>query len=201
MAPPSTPNDLKSKFSSDIDSIRATVANIRRVEGDRGIATRWTVVFRYVVYMLGIILTAAIVGAYPALGPLAARLLILSCVMIIVTAAIAAVLYPVERRNLIEQMKFFVFGVVCFPAIVLGALLSVVSRATLGGSGSAVATPSDALIVSLAQNAMPYLFWATVLVPPFIFVKTVVGLRKLHRDRTDDEEMMRIVSRQDHLYR
>lgn len=180
--------------------VRSTLAEVRRTEGDRGVATRWSVMFRHVAYLGGILVTGLLVGAYPSLGQLATQLLLVSCGLIIVSAAVASVFYPTERRNLTEQMRFFLFGVVCFPAAVLGALLSVVQNAG-GGSGHAVSSSGDAVMINLAHTALPYLFWATVVVPPFIFVKMVVGLRKIHRDRTDDEEMMSKLSRQDQLFR
>lgn len=183
------------------DSIRATLNEVRRIEGERGVAMRWSVLLRYLVYLAGVIIVSLIVGAMPALGPLATRLILMSNMLILVIAGVATVLYPVERRNLVDQSRFFIFGVVCFPSIVLGALLSLVSSASTNASGAAIGTSSDTLLVSLAQNALPYLFWATVLIPPFIFVKMVVGLRKIHRDRTDDEDMMKLWSRQDNMFR
>jgi len=78
-------------------------------------------------------------------------------------------------------------------------LVSVVGRGS-SGLGGAV-TSNDALMVNLMQNALPYLFWATVVVPPFIFAKTIFGLRKLHRERMDDEELMSLWTRQDEIAR
>lgn len=182
-----------------IAEVRAHMAEIadavRRTEGERGIALRWSVGFRYGVYLLGILATAAIVGAYPALGTIASSMVIISSVTIIVAAAIGTIVYPTERRSLVDQMRFFVFGTVCFPAVVLGALLTAVTSTGLA-EGFATGTNSDSLIITITQNALPYLFWGTVVIPPFIFVKTVVGLHKLHRDRNDDEESVNQWTRQ-----
>lgn len=178
-----------------------TAGEVLRVEGERGIANRWTVLLRYLSYLGGIYITSLIVGAYPALGPLATRLLQVSCAVIICAACAASIAYPTERRALVDQMRFWVFGVVCFPALVLGALMSVVTASIAGASSHALSAAGDRVMVNLAATALPYAFWLTVVVPPFIFVKTVVGLRKIHRDRTDDEEMMSRLARQDQFFR
>lgn len=175
--------------------IADTTASVRRVEGERGMALRWAVGMRYLSYLVGVIITAGIVGAYPPLGRLATTLVVISCVIIIVTAAIGTIAYPTERRALVDQMRFFVFGVVCFPSIVIGALLTVVDHFAAGAASVATGT-SDGLIISLSKTALPYAFWGTVVVPPFLFVKTIVGLRKLHRDRMDDEESVALWTRQ-----
>lgn len=191
----------KGRFGALRREINATLAAVRTTEGERGVATRWAVVFRYLAYLGGIVAIAAVVGAMPALGTLASQLIIVSSVMIIVTAAVGTIAFPTERRALVDQMRFFVFGIVCFPSVVLGALLSVVNNANVASAGISAAGSSDALIVGIGQSAIPYLFWATVVVPPFLFVKTVVGMRKLHRQRMDDEEAVRLWTRQDGLYK
>lgn len=198
-APYSPIADTRSRIQRARAYVSETLAEVRRVEGERGMATRASVCLRYLSYLIGIYLTAFIVGALPAFGPLATRLLLVSCAVIVITAAFGTIAYPVERRNIVEQARTFLFAVVCFPSLVLGVLVSVVGRGS-SGLGGAV-TSNDALMVNLMQNALPYLFWATVVVPPFIFAKTIFGLRKLHRERMDDEELMSLWTRQDEIAR
>lgn len=199
------PSGMKSRRRGDgpslLDGVRGTVSAVMASEGERGLAARWAVLLRYGAYLGGIAVASLIVGAYPPLGALATRLLQISCAMIVLAASVASIVYPTERRNLVDQMRFFLFGVICFPAVVLGALMSVVSGSTAGSSSQSLGASGDTVMVNLAHTTLPYLFWATVVVPPFIFVKMVVGLRKIHRDRTDDEEMMSRLSRQDQFFR
>ena len=90
------------------------------------------------------------------------------------------------------------FGVVCFPSLVWGVLLSLVTAAPVTASASDLLTnQNDALIVSLAQTVLPYMLWAELVVPPIIFAKMVLGLRKLHRDTSDDEQTVAIFHRVD----
>lgn len=187
--------NVKRRFAAIRAHMRETATAVRRTEGERGIALRWSVGFRYGVYLLGILATAAVVGAYPPLGVVASSMVIISSVTVIVSAAVATLLYPTERRALVDQMRFFVFGTICFPAVVVGALLTAVTSTGLV-EGFATGTNTDNLIITITQNALPYVFWGTVVIPPFIFVKTVVGLHKLHRDRNDDEESVNQWTRQ-----
>ena len=44
---------------------------------------------------------------------------------------------------------------------------------------------------------LPMVYFATVVIPPVLFIKMLAQMRTLHRARLDDEELMGIWTRQD----
>lgn len=174
----------------------AAVADIRYAEGDRGIAARLGVLARYAAYLLGMVLFSFAIGALPSTGKLSSQLTLASVTLITASAPAGIVFYPDKRNELVSQARFWIFGVVLFPALVLGALLGVVHLNTPLSS----APHSDQVLVNLARGGIPYLFWATIVVPPFLFIKTIVGLRKLHRDSRDAEDVYSQTQRFNEFY-
>lgn len=179
-----------------VGAVQEAVRDIRYAEGERGMAARGGIVLRYVAYLLAVIVVAFVIRALPSIGDLALNLVIASAALMYAAAAIGIIVYPDQRREIVAQVRFMTFGVMLFPALLLGALVGLINAHSVLPS----AAPSDQALVGITRNAAPYLFWASVVVPPFIFIKTIVGMRKLHREQRDIEQSIAETQRFGDLY-
>jgi hypothetical protein len=98
-----------------------------------------------------------------------------------------------HRNEIIVQCRHFLFGIMLFP----GTGIAVLMWATRG----ATATSSSSVLSSAFTNALPLLFFATVIIPSLIFIKVIAGMRNLHRSTMDDQAAVALWTRQDNLVR
>lgn len=170
---------------------------LMQFEGLRGLSTRSAVLVRYAVYFT--VIMSAFVGIHLLLGETrwhtAGLWMLLSCALMVLTAALGTMMYTNHRNEIIEQMRHFVFGLALFPGLAFALLM----RASDGFFGSPGAQ-NDPFTFMLG-GALPILYFITVLIPPLVFIKTIAGLRNLHRSNLDNEEYMRLYTRQDDLAR
>jgi hypothetical protein len=164
---------------------------VRRVEGPRGYSVRASVWFRYVGFMAAIIVCSALTEAVTAGIPNASKAgawMFASCTVMSLTAAIGTMAFPANRLEVIEQWRHFLFGLCLFP----GTGIAVFMWAT---EGLFRASSTDAF-AGLMSNALPILYFVTVVIPTLIFIKWVGGQRTIYRSRMDDQEMVSIWTRQ-----
>lgn len=172
------------------DGVTHRVSRVVQFEGLRGRSTRAAVVLRYVAYVMLILGCAAVTqvstdGIRNASG--GGWFLLMSCTLITVTGAIATILYPNTRDEIIHRVRHYAFGIVALP----GAILALFLKAAQSWMGS-----GDTLAATLGA-AGPIVFLATIVLPAFVFVKEMFGIRTLNRSRLDDEEAVLLWTRQD----
>lgn len=191
-------------FEYDPDRRRPNTGRVKRpagrlmqFEGLRGLSTRASVQLRYAVYFLIIMATSG--GIHALLGETrwhtAGLWLLLSAALMVTTAAVGTMMYTNQRNEIIEQMRHFVFGLALFPGLGFAVLM----RAANGFFGTPGAQ-NDPFTFMLG-GALPIMYFITVLIPPLVFIKTIAGLRNIHRSNLDNEEYMRLYTRQDDLAR
>jgi hypothetical protein len=180
---------------SVVDRATARVGRVRQFEGIRGYSSRATLFLKYVNYFFLILLVCGVTsfateGVRYATG--GGMFMLFSCTTITVTGAVATLFYVNLRREIVERVRHYVFGIVLFPGALLGLLLRALQEWEWVNEGSLGTT---------LQAALPAIFLATVLLPAIVFVKEIVGVRTLHRSRLDDEEAVQLWTRQDGLQR
>jgi len=166
------------------------VSRVVQFEGLRGRSTRAAVMLRYTAYALLIlgcsaITQAATTGIRNASG--GGLFLLLSCTMICLSGAFATMLYPNTRSEIIHRVRHYAFGIVAIPGTALALFLK--AAQSWLGSGDTLASTLGA--------AGPVIFLATIVLPAFVFVKEMFGIRTLNRSRLDDEEAVLLWTRQD----
>lgn len=170
------------------------LSRIRQFEGPRGHSVRATIWLRYVLYLaviLGCSLSSqALLSGLPEVGN-GGDWMFYSVVIILASAAAGAVFYTNHRNEIVNQARHFVFGIVVFP----GTGLAILMRLLDGVTGSI--TSSQSFLSSTMADALPLVFFCTIVLPCLIFIKLVAGMRHLHRSRLDDEEAVRLWTRQD----
>jgi hypothetical protein len=167
------------------------VATTRRVEGPRGYSARAAVWLRYLGFLAGIVLCSAITEVVTAGIPNAARAgawMFASCTVMSLSAAVGTMAFPANRLEVLEQWRHFLFGISLLP----GTGIAVFMWAT---EGLFKANSTDAF-AGLMSNALPILYFITVVLPTLIFIKWVAGQRTIYRSRMDDQEMVSIWTRQ-----
>lgn len=180
---------------SDRITDRATRAASRlmQFEGLRGRSTRASLAFRYIAYILTILTGAAVTQAatngvkYAEGGGV---FMLISCTSVSVVGAVATLFYVNLRNEIIARVRHYIFGIITFP----GTLLALFIYATASWWG----TDTFSTTVS---TALPVLFLVTVVLPAFIFIKEIAGMRTIYRSTLDDEEAVALWSRQDGLQR
>lgn len=172
------------------DRITSKVSRVVQFEGLRGRSTRAAVVLRYVAYVM-LIAACASLTQYGTEGMRNAAgggwFLLLSCTMIAATGAFATLMYPNMRDEIVHRVRHYAFGIVAVP----GTMLALFLRAASSWLGS-----GDTLAATLGA-AGPVVFLATIVLPAFVFVKEMFGIRTLNRSRLDDEEAVLLWTRQD----
>lgn len=170
----------------------------REVEGPRSGPTRIAVVLRYVFYGFVIVACSAISNWAFATGPggrLAGAFMFFAAAIIVGGGAVATWFYPYSRREIIAQVKHYAFGITLLPGTGV-ALLYRASQEWFTGP-----TASSSVFVSLTQNALPLVYFSTVVIPVIVFVGLQAGRRYLERSRESDGEAMALWTRQDGLQR
>jgi hypothetical protein len=182
---------------SDAANFSAGQSAIKVVEGPRGLSIRATVILRYALYMLAIMICAGTTQGMLATMPEVSNggmWMLFSATLTLFTAAAGCAFYVNQRKEIIEQCRHFLFGIMLFP----GTGLAVLMWAT---RGVVTSSTSSSVLSSTFQNALPLVFFATVIIPALIFVKMIAGMRNLHRSRLDDQEAIALWTRQDNLVR
>jgi hypothetical protein len=116
--------------------------------------------------------------------------MLLSCSTIAFTGSIATLFYTNLRNEIISKVKHYIFGIIILPGVLLAGFLNI-TKNFWGG---------DTLSSTLSL-AIPVIFLVTVVLPAFIFVKEMSGLRSLHKSTLDDQEAVTLWTRQDGLQR
>lgn len=177
------------------DTVGQVVGRTARyqAEGPRGSAIRASIYVRHVLYLLVVLaasgLTQGLLGSIPQVND-GGLWMLLAATLILATAAVGTLFYVDHRTDILAQARHFLFGIVVFP----GTALAVLLWATRGLAAS-MATSNT--LTSTLQYALPLLFFATVIIPPLLFVKVIAGLRNLHRSRYDDVDAIALWTRTD----
>jgi Na+/proline symporter len=116
--------------------------------------------------------------------------MLLACTTVISIGAVSTLFYVNLRNTIVQRVRHYVFGIIAFP----GALLALFLK------GAQTWLSKDALGSTLGA-ALPVLFLATVIIPAFVFAKEMMGIRSLHLSKLDDEEAVKLWTRQDGLSR
>ena len=194
---PETPKYSNVSYSSKelnfVGKITGIITRLRPNEGPRGVSTRIGVMLRYFSYFTFIIIFSSITQYFTS-GISNARngglFMFLACTSIFVVGAIATLFYVNLRREIIERVRHYSFGIILLP----GSLISVFMKAANNWLGT------DTFGRTLG-SAMPVVFLATVILPVFIFIKEMAGIRTLYRTKLDDQEQVSLWTRNDGLQR
>lgn len=175
--------------------VNSHVSRIMQFEGKRGRSTRAALATKWTAYLLVVLLCSGITEALTSNVPYATHgglFMLGSSVVIAVVGAGATFFYVNLRNEIIEKVRHYLFGIILIPGTLLAGVVRVVQEWEWINTGS---------IGSTLQMALPILFLATVVLPMFIFVKEMLGIRTLYRSRLDDEEAVQLWTRQDGLQR
>lgn len=171
------------------------VSRIRQFEGRRGYSTRATLALRYANYLLLVLLMSGLTGLltngvrYASGG---GTFMLFSCAVVTGSGALATLFYVNLRREIVERVRHYVFGIILLPGTLLAVTLRALQQWEWVNDGSLGRT---------LQAALPAIFLASVVLPAIVFVKELVGIRTLHRTKLDDEESVQLWTRQDGLQR
>ncbi len=171
------------------------VSRVRQFEGQRGYSSRATLVLRYVNYFLLIALFCGLTGLltrgvrYASGG---GTFMLFSCAVISASGAVATLFYVNLRKEIVERVRHYIFGIILIPGTLLAVTLRALQEWEWVNEGSLGKT---------LQAALPAIFLASVVLPAIVFVKELVGIRTLHRTKLDDEESVQLWTRQDGLQR
>lgn len=173
-------------------TLRAMVDNVRATEGDRGLAARKALAFKYAAYAATIavcvgVVNAAFAGTSWASAP---KILAVAVTVITVTAAAGTVFASADRPDIIDQFRHYLFGLTLFPATGI-AIFSAAMR-------SYSADPSNGdNFIGLLSNSLPMIYAFTAFAPALVFVKVIAGMRTINRSTLDDQETIAAYTRQD----
>lgn len=170
----------------------------RETEGPRSGPTRASVVLRYIFYGFVILAASSVANWAFATGPggrLAGVFMFFGAAIIIAGGAVSTWFYPYSRREIIAQVKHYAFGITLMPGVGI-ALLYRASQEWFVGPAA-----NTSVFVSLTQNALPIVYFSTVVIPVIVFVGIQAGRRYLERSRESDGEAMSLWTRQDGLQR
>jgi len=171
------------------------VSRFRQFEGRRGYSSRATLVLRYLNYFLLIMLFCGLTGIltrgvrYASGG---GTFMLFSCTIIAGSGALATLFYVNLRKDIVERVRHYIFGIILIPGTLLAGTLRALQQWEWVNDGSLGKT---------LQAALPAIFLASVVLPAIVFVKELVGIRTLHRTKLDDEESVQLWTRQDGLQR
>jgi hypothetical protein len=164
----------------------------------RGYSTRVAVYFRYAAYFLAVVVCSAISHAAfqtTTTWQAGGKMMFFSAALMTVTAALGTVMFTNYRNEIIRQFRHFVFGIAVFPGTGIALFLWAIN--TMLDSP----TSNNDAFAAMLHNAVPIVYFCTVGIPALVFVKAVAGMRTINRSRLDDEETMRVYTRQDGLMR
>lgn len=170
------------------ERISYKVSRILSLEGLRGKSSRYALLLKYISIFLSILILSSVTqyltsGVKNVSG---GGWFMLSCSTIILSVgAIATMMYPNMRSELIHKTKFYVINIICVP----GAIFSLLIRFAQNWLGT------DTLGQTLGI-AIPIIFLSTLILPALVYIKEIVGLRGVNRSKLDDEEAVLLWTRQ-----
>lgn len=185
-------NNVQNK-SSYTSKITNYADKIKYVEGLRGFSTRTTLVIRYISYFLSIIIASALTQALTnniSYADGGGFYMLLSSATISFSGAISTLFYANLRNEIIHKVRHYIFGIVILPGTLLAGFLNITKNFW-----------GDDTLSSTLSLAIPVIFLVTVVLPSFIFVKEMTGLRSLYKSNLDDQEAVTLWTRQDGLQR
>lgn len=175
--------------------VNSSVSRVTQFEGKRGRSARAALTMKWTSYFFIALLCAGLTEALTLGIPYAEHgglFMLGSTVVIAATGAGATFFYVNLRNEIIEKVRHYLFGIVLIPGVLLAGVVRVIQQWEWTHVGT---------IGSTLQMALPIVFLATVVLPMFIFVKEMLGIRTLHRSKLDDEEAVHLWTRQDGLQR
>lgn len=168
----------------------------RRNEGLRGFSVRSTVFLRYLSYWFTIVAAGALAHYCFRSVPEASSggiWLMASCAFQLVVAALGTLFFANRRDEILEQMRGYIFGYTVAPGIGVAVFMWVARNMVSSGS--------EDMFVRTAVYALPWIYFIPILIPSVIFLKMVSGFKTIDRVGLDDEEILRIYTRNDGLQR
>lgn len=167
------------------------------IEGPRWVSTRVALWLRYMAYAVAVILLSALTE-YLLSGVSTARhggqWMLFAIALVMLTCSFGLWRYPTHRKDIVEQARHYVFGIMSLPGTGLAAVMWAAGKFFVDQGGSDV-------FATLMGTALPVVFFCTVVIPLLIYVKLVAGMRYMYRSREDDQELLSTYTRQDQLHR
>lgn len=167
-------------------------------EGPLGVTNRAGIWVKYTMYWIAIAACAVFShGLLSAAGTTSygGELLWFVGALMSVIAAVASILQPVNRDEILHAFRHYTFGLCVIPATTIAAIIwalrGVISTATTNGDTMA----------GLLQFAIPTVFLCTLVIPPVVFVKLIAGFHTMNKSTMTDGELMAMVTRNDNLQR
>ena len=189
-----TPSSQEPSMKQSIPSILTSkVGSIRQFEGLRGRSTRATLAIKYINQFIIIILLAGVSERLTEGVPYASgggKFMLFSCSVVALVGAGATLFYVNLRRELIEKVRHYIFGIILVPGTLIACLLKVLPNWSSAEGGE---------LGGVLNSVLPSIFIAAVVLPALVFVKEILGIRTLHRSTMDDQEAVALWSRQDGL--
>lgn len=170
-------------------------------EGPRGWSLRASVPLRYFVYFVTILFCSAVTQwafssqAGGSRYDMAGTFMFIAAALMVGTGAVSTWFYAASRREIIAMTRHYVFGVSLLP----GTAVALLYRASMGWLRSGEG--GGGVFVSLTSNALPLVFFSTVVIPTVVFIGQLAGRRYLERSRMDDQEALALWTRQDGMQR
>ncbi|MFA5566682.1 MAG: hypothetical protein WDA77_12305 [Acidimicrobiia bacterium] len=181
---------------SSYGKIVDTVSRIRATQGLRGYSERAVEIVRHIGYVLCILGCVAVTSWAFSTSPVwrsGGQLMLYSIAFMLVCAVVGSVFYADQRKDIEEQYRQFVFGIVALPGTALALFMRLIN--------SMLDTPNtdnDMFASILRGDGLGLLYVVAVLIPPAVFAKYVFGgLRTMNKSRMTDEEQMAAWMRQD----
>jgi hypothetical protein len=168
----------------------------RRNEGLRGVSVRTSLYIKYACYWLSIVLAGAITHYCFKSVPEASSggiWLMASCAFQLVVATLGTWFAAHRRKEIVEQLKAYVFGYTVAPGLGVAVFMWVARNMVSSGS--------EDLFIRTAVSALPWIYFIPVLIPAVIFLKMVAGFKTIDKIGLDDEEILQIYTRNDGLQR
>jgi hypothetical protein len=171
---------------------KVKVSSIMASEGPRGHATRATVWMRYFAFFAEVMILSAVSswftsGISTAAG--AGKWMLIAATTMLVAGALGTIRHPNERNTIIKETRKYVLGFALRP----GALLAGFLYATKGVFTDA----NNDAFSGLLQNALPIVFFATIIIPAIIHIRFVFGIGHLNRSMDDNQSLVARYTRQD----
>ena len=173
--------------------LTSKVGTIRQFEGLRGRSTRAALVVKYLNQFIFIIILAGIAERLTQGVPYASgggKYMLFSCSVVALVGAGATLFYVNLRRELLEKVRHYIFGIILVPGTLIACLLYVLPNWSSSEGGE---------LGGVLNSVLPSILIAAVVLPALVFVKEILGIRTLHRSTMDDQEAVALWSRQDGL--